>query len=59
MPPYVVFGDATLVHMAREKPLDDDAFLAINGVGEHKLDKYGAEFLLAISDYCMSTEAST
>lgn len=58
VPPYVVFGDATLVHMAREKPLDDDAFLALNGVGEHKLEKYGPDFLNAIAEYCMSEQAA-
>ncbi len=50
-PPYIVFGDATLVQMAREKPLDDDALLAITGVGRHKLEKYGGAFLDAIAGY--------
>jgi ATP-dependent DNA helicase RecQ len=50
-PPYIVFGDATLVQMAREKPLDDEALLAISGVGRHKLEKYGAAFLDAIAEY--------
>ena len=54
VPPYVVFGDASLVHMARDKPLDEDAFLAINGVGETKLERYGNDFLDAIAEYCMA-----
>lgn len=48
-PPYIVFGDATLVQMARDKPLDDDALLAISGVGKHKLEKYGGAFLDVIT----------
>ena len=55
VPPYVIFGDASLVHMARDKPLDEEAFLAINGVGEHKLEKYGDEFLDAIAEYSMGS----
>jgi ATP-dependent DNA helicase RecQ len=48
VPPYVVFGDATLVQMAAEQPRDEHALLAINGVGETKLQRYGGEFLQAI-----------
>jgi ATP-dependent DNA helicase RecQ len=50
-PPYIVFGDATLVQMVRDKPLDEDALMAISGVGRHKLEKYGAAFLDAIAEY--------
>jgi ATP-dependent DNA helicase RecQ len=51
VPPYVVFSDATLVEMASTWPADDAQLLAVNGVGEHKLQKYGAEFLAAIESY--------
>ncbi len=50
-PPYIIFGDATLVEMAREKPQSDQALLAISGVGQHKLEKYGDVFLRAIAAY--------
>lgn len=53
-PPYIVFGDATLVQMAREKPLSGQDLLAISGVGQHKLDKYGDDFLNAIAEYCVA-----
>ena len=53
-PPYVVFGDATLVQMAREKPLTETELLAISGVGQHKLEKYGEDFLNAITEYCVA-----
>ena len=51
VPPYVVFGDASLVEMARKQPRDAQSFLAINGVGERKLDRYGEDFLNAILTY--------
>jgi ATP-dependent DNA helicase RecQ len=50
-PPYIVFGDATLMQMARDKPVDEDQLLAINGVGQHKLEKYGADFLELIAGH--------
>ena len=49
VPPFVVFSDATLVEMARNKPFNEDELLAVTGVGEHKLAKYGGQFLAAIS----------
>ncbi|MCA9602646.1 MAG: HRDC domain-containing protein, partial [Myxococcales bacterium] len=45
VPPYVVFSDAVLVAIARERPEDDDALLTISGVGPKKLAKYGSLFL--------------
>jgi ATP-dependent DNA helicase RecQ len=45
VPPYVVFGDATLVQMAAVQPCDEDALLAISGVGDTKLQRYGGAFL--------------
>ncbi len=51
VPPFVVFSDATLLEMASSRPRDERELLAITGVGEHKLRKYGAEFLSAINGY--------
>ncbi len=51
VPPYMVFGDKTLKHMAQDKPATESEFLALNGVGESKLDKYGAIFLEAMAAY--------
>ena len=53
VPPYIVFGDASLVQMAREKPADEEGLLAITGVGQHKLERYGSDFLDAIAIYSM------
>ena len=58
VPPYVVFGDATLAQMAREKPMEEQDLLNVSGVGQHKLQKYGADFLDEIAEYCVATEDS-
>ena len=49
VPPYVIFGDATLVEMSQRKPADEAGLLDITGVGQVKLERYGAEFLEAIA----------
>jgi ATP-dependent DNA helicase RecQ len=49
VPPYVIFGDAALLEMSRERPRTEEEFLAINGVGKVKLQRYGEAFLNAIS----------
>ena len=49
VPPYVVFSDVTLRHLARDYPQIPGAFLAIPGVGERKLRDYGGEFMAEIS----------
>ena len=51
VPPYIVFGDTSLRHMARDKPVTDDALLEIPGVGETKLRVYGEEFLTEIREH--------
>ena len=49
VPPYVVFSDRTLHEMAIRKPLNSTDMLAITGVGEVKLARYGQDFLDIIS----------
>ena len=50
-PPYIVFSDKTLRDMARIKPITNAQFLAVNGVGQHKLDLYGKRFMQAIASF--------
>jgi ATP-dependent DNA helicase RecQ len=45
LPAYVVFHDATLAEMARERPGTLDALAGISGVGAKKLEAYGREIL--------------
>ena len=45
VPPNIVFGDSAQVHMSSAKPQNEEEFLAVNGVGKVKMDRYGAAFL--------------
>ena len=45
LPPYVIFHDATLLEIAHRMPENLAAFLAIPGIGERKMKRYGADFL--------------
>ncbi len=45
LPAYIVFGDATLRMMARDYPTTENAMRNISGVGERKLDQFGAQFM--------------
>jgi ATP-dependent DNA helicase RecQ len=45
LPPYVIFHDATLIEVARRRPLSLDALADIPGIGRSKLDRYGAAVL--------------
>lgn len=51
VPPYVVFSDATLRHMARDYPRDEVSLVQVPGVGERKLSDYGQVFLAAIGGW--------
>lgn len=51
IPPYVVFNDASLVEMAQNQPQNENEFLAINGVGQEKLRRYGQQFLHRINSF--------
>ncbi len=49
IPPFMIFHDATLKDMLDSKPSSLESFGNINGVGQKKLDKYGADFLAVIN----------
>jgi len=51
VPPYVIFSDASLIEMAKQRPQSDDTFRFINGVGEMKLERYGEKFMAVISEH--------
>lgn len=48
IPPFVVFSDATLADMASRLPSSPREMLAVSGVGETKLQRYGDAFLAVI-----------
>jgi DNA helicase-2/ATP-dependent DNA helicase PcrA len=45
VPAYVVFNDATLLHIAERRPASEEALLAIPGIGPAKLTLYGRALL--------------
>lgn len=51
VPPFVVFSDASLVEMCIEYPTSNADMLAITGVGQVKLERYGADFIDAIQAF--------
>lgn len=51
VPPYIVFGDATLIHMAQEKPGSAEQMLEIHGVGQVKLERFGEKFMNCIREH--------
>lgn len=52
VPPYVVFPDRSLIEMATFFPQSEDSMLAIQGVGQAKLERFGNRFLSDIRGYC-------
>ena len=48
VPPYVIFQDKTLLEIALAEPGDLDRLAHIPGVGQTKLDRYGAAVLQAL-----------
>jgi len=55
LPPFIVFGDATLRDMARRRPSTLPAMRHVHGVGDKKLADYGTEFVAAIVEHCERT----
>ena len=51
VPPYIIFGDVTLRHMAREYPTSLAEFGLLHGVGEKKLNEFGELFTKSVATY--------
>ena len=51
VPPYVIFNDATLLEMARERPRTLNEMSRLTGVGKTKLETYGETFLEVVDGY--------
>jgi len=54
VPPYIVFSDVALRHMAREYPITASAFGLIHGVGDKKLKEFGDTFTAEIEAFLES-----
>jgi ATP-dependent DNA helicase RecQ len=49
--PFIIFNDATLAELAKMKPQNNQQMLAISGIGDIKLARYGQVFLQTITKY--------
>ncbi|CAM3916651.1 DNA helicase RecQ [Mesobacillus zeae] len=45
VPPFVIFSDTSLKDMCARLPVNEEDFLQVSGVGQHKLEKYGKPFI--------------
>lgn len=59
VPAYVIFSDAALRQMETLRPMSDEEFLAIDGVGKAKLEKYGSDFINTIIEFQKNKKANT
>jgi ATP-dependent DNA helicase RecQ len=50
VPAYVIFHDRTLHEMMLYRPRNADELLAINGIGQAKLERYGERFLEVLAE---------
>lgn len=48
IPAYQIFSDASLREMEKERPMTDEDFMKISGVGRRKMEDYGYQFIKAI-----------
>jgi ATP-dependent DNA helicase RecQ len=53
VPAYVIFGDAVLRELARQRPSQLAKLATIRGIGERKLEEFGQLFLDAIDAYAI------
>ncbi len=59
VPPFVIFSDVSLAEMAFHLPINEAEMLTINGVGKHKMAKYGTQFIQTIQQYCEQAVAKS
>ena len=51
IPAYLVFNDSALKEMEIKKPVNEEEFMRISGVGQRKLEVYGELFIKEIKDF--------
>ncbi len=51
IPPYQIFNDTTLKEMEKVRPISDEEFMQISGVGKLKMQNYGYQFIKAIINF--------
>src|SRR5215470_10708142 len=51
VPPYVIFHDATLADIARKRPKNSNDLKDISGIGQSKIQRYGAAVLELVREH--------
>ncbi len=51
VPPYIIFTDATLTELSKNKPVSLSGLKQISGISEHKISSYGNSFVTEIIDF--------
>ena len=54
--PYLICSDATLSDMCRLRPTDAETMREVRGMGDRKIQSFGAQFAQAILDYTAKNE---
>jgi ATP-dependent DNA helicase RecQ len=54
VPPYIIFSDATLRDLARQRPSNAAGLSRVHGIGAQKQKEFGAAVLHAIKEWCQS-----
>jgi hypothetical protein len=55
VPPYVIFSQKALYGLTQYLPTDRKSLLLINGIGQAKVEQYGADIIRIIREYCTET----
>ena len=58
VPPYIIFSDATLRDLARQRPSSVAGLNRIHGIGAQKLKEFGTVVLQTIKEWCHSHNLS-
>lgn len=57
VPAYHIFSDATLKEIEAQRPMSDEEFMQINGVGKRKMETYGYQFIKEIIAFTKEKKA--
>lgn len=54
VPPYIIFSDATLRDLARQRPSNIGVLTRVHGIGAQKQKEFGAAVLHTINEWCQA-----
>lgn len=59
VPAYIVLSDYTIGELVKYLPLKVEELQYISGFGDYKIERYGAEFIQSINQYCAANNLSS